>query len=104
MVELSAAVEGQLLIYMFQYLQMSDLWVASYTVHHILPVHYAASEHTIQYNYLCCLTGDGPQESETVEYTGIMLLYYNKCYLGYCPLCEVYLIYTVFWKLVLLLS
>jgi len=49
MVELSTAVEGQLLIYVFHYLQMSDLWVASYTVHRILPVHCAASEHMIQY-------------------------------------------------------
>jgi len=60
MVESSTAVEGQLLMHIFQYLQMSDLWVASYTVYRILPVHYAASEHMIHYDYLCYFKGDGP--------------------------------------------
>ena len=47
-------------MHIFQYLQMSDLWVASYTVYRILPVHYAASEHMIHYDYLCYFKGDGP--------------------------------------------
>jgi len=58
-------------MYVFQYLQMSDLWFSSYTVHRTLPIHYAASEHMIQYNYLCCFKGDGPYKSDTVEYTDI---------------------------------
>jgi hypothetical protein len=36
-VEVSIAAEGQLLLcsYLFQYLQMSDLWITFYTVHPI---------------------------------------------------------------------
>lgn len=35
MLEVSIVAEGHLLMYLYQYLQMSDLWVAPYTVHHI---------------------------------------------------------------------